>query len=236
MKSVARVMHAELILLLVLFMAAPAFAAYESGPVGPYNVSFDMNTTMKYTVIVETPSSGVTSLGVNFVRYNLTVDSADYLAWLILTRYEDPMVANITANEYIVYNALLNAGADKPNLYQPLIDGRPGVLGNFRFERQLWARGSTRRAILWLRPATLRSCKSLSGWSVPRKDRLPYHIHLPLGDHKRPSLYPACGSAQRGSCAYRAVIYHQPVISPQPITSTQPVTAHQPVMSTISKR
>ena len=141
MESVARVMRAELILLLVLSLAAPAFAAYESGPVGPYNVSFDMNTTMKYTVIVEAPSSGVTSLGVNFARYNLTIDSADYLAWLVLTRYDEPMVANITANEYIVYNALLNAGADKPNLYQPLIDGKPGVLGNFRFERQFLGQG-----------------------------------------------------------------------------------------------
>jgi hypothetical protein len=134
-------MCAELILLLVLCLAAPAFAAYESGPVGPYNVSFDLNTTMQYTVIVEAPSSGVTSLGVNFARYNLTVDSADYLAWLILSRYEEPMVANVTANEYIVYNALLNAGADKPNLYQPLIDGKPGVLGNFRFERQFLGQG-----------------------------------------------------------------------------------------------
>ncbi|MEI8003001.1 MAG: hypothetical protein WCG94_01565, partial [Methanothrix sp.] len=112
-------MRAELIMLLVLSMAVPAFAVHESGPVGPYVVSFDMNTTMQYSVIVEAPSRGVTALGVNFVRYNLTVKSADYLAWLILTRYDEPMVANITANEYIVYNALLDAGADKPNLYQP---------------------------------------------------------------------------------------------------------------------
>ena len=61
-------MRAELILLLVLSLAAPAFAAHESGPVGPYNVSFDMNTTMQYTVIVEAPTRGVTSLGVNFVQ------------------------------------------------------------------------------------------------------------------------------------------------------------------------
>jgi hypothetical protein len=134
-------MRVELILVLVLSLAAPAFAAYESGPVGPYNVSFDMNTTTEYRVIVEAPSKGITSIGVNFARYNLTVDSADYLAWLILTRYEEPMVANISANEYIVYSALLSAGADKPNLYQPLIDGKPAVLGNFRFERQFLGQG-----------------------------------------------------------------------------------------------
>ena len=141
MRSVARLVHAELIMLLVLCLASPAFAAYESGPIGPYNVSFYMNTTMKYTVIIEAPSSGVTSWGVNFTRYNLTIDSADYLAWLILTRYEEPMVANNTIIEHIVYNALLDAGADKPNLYQPLIDGNPGVLGNFRFERQSLGQG-----------------------------------------------------------------------------------------------
>ena len=53
-------MGAELLLLpvlLVLILAAPAFAAHESGPVGPYNVSFDMNTTSNYTVIVEAPTS-----------------------------------------------------------------------------------------------------------------------------------------------------------------------------------
>ena len=141
MKSVALVMRVKLILLLVLSLAAPAFAAYESGPVGPYNVSFDMNTTMEYRVIVEAPTRGVTSLGVNFERYNLTIDSADNLAWLVLTRYEEPMVANISANEYIVYSALISAGADKPSLYQPLIDGKPGVLGNFRFERQFLGQG-----------------------------------------------------------------------------------------------
>lgn len=136
MKSVAKVMRAELILLMVLSLAAPAFAALESGPIGPYNVSFDMNTTMKYTVIVEAPARGITTQGVNFTRYNLTVDSTDYFLWLILTRYEKPMLANITANEIIVWNALLNAGADQPNLFQPQIDGQPGVLGTFRFANQ----------------------------------------------------------------------------------------------------
>ncbi|OPY54299.1 MAG: hypothetical protein A4E49_01118 [Methanosaeta sp. PtaU1.Bin112] len=137
-------MRAELILILVLGLAsltAPAHAYNESGPVGPYNVSFVMNTTLDYKVIVEAPTRGVTSMGVKFDRYNLTIDSADYFAWLILTRYEEPMVANITANEYIVYSALISAGADKPNLYPLTIDGKPASLGNFRFERQFLGQG-----------------------------------------------------------------------------------------------
>jgi len=144
-------MRAEPVLLpvlLVLILAAPAFAAHESGPVGPYNLSFDMNTTANYTVIVEASTSGITSQGVNFTRHNLTVDSTDYFLWLILTRYDEPMLANITANAYIVWNALLNAGADQPKLYQPLIDGQPGVLGNFRFENQNLGQGQYKQGDL----------------------------------------------------------------------------------------
>jgi hypothetical protein len=144
MRSVARVMRAGPVLLpvfLVLILAAPAFAAQESGPVGPYTVSFDMNTTLNYNVIVEAATGGRTFEGVNFTRYNLTVESTDHFLWLILTRYDEPMLANITANAYIVWNALINAGADQPKLYQPSIDGQPGVLGNFRFANQNLGQG-----------------------------------------------------------------------------------------------
>ena len=148
MNSLARVLGAESILIIMFLLAAPAYAALESGPVGPYNVSFNMNTTIQYTVIVQAPTIGVTSSGVNFTRYNLTVDSTDYFAWLILTRYEEPMLANITANEIIVWYALQGAGADQPNLYQPLIDGQPGVLGNFRFENQNLGQGQNKQGDL----------------------------------------------------------------------------------------
>ena len=136
MTRVTRGMRAELILFLMLFSASPIMASHEAGVVGPYNVSFDMNTTMDYSVIVEKSSSGVTEDGVKFDRYNMSVQSTDYFAWIVLTRYSEPMLANITANAYIVQSALVGSGADEPNYYQPLIDGKPGVLGNFRFERQ----------------------------------------------------------------------------------------------------
>ena len=137
----ARVIREQFLLLLVLCLVPQAFAAHEAGPVGPYNLSFDMNTTMDYTVIVEPSSSGQTPLGIDFVRYNVTVDSDDYAAWLILTRFEEPIVANISDSEYIVYGALINSGADRPNLYPVLIDGQPAVVGNFRFERQFLGQG-----------------------------------------------------------------------------------------------
>lgn len=98
---------------------------------------------MDYTVTVYPPSSSQTLMGVNFIRYNMTVESADYPYWLVLalTRYEEPMIANTTANWYIVYNTLIDSGADKPNLYPVPIDGQPAVVGNFRFERQFLGQG-----------------------------------------------------------------------------------------------
>lgn len=79
----------------------------------------------------------------------MTVDSDDYAAWLILTRFEEPIVANISDSEYMVYGALINSGADRPNLYPVLIDGQPAVVGNFRFERQFLGQGRYQEEIWW---------------------------------------------------------------------------------------
>ncbi|HUI40076.1 MAG TPA: hypothetical protein VLY86_04055 [Methanothrix sp.] len=131
-------MRGELILILTLMLASPAWADHNAGKVGPYNISFDMNTTPNYKVIVEMPSHGITSDGVAFTRYNLSLENEDsnYFAWLVLTEYEKPMIANITANAEIVAVALQGSGADQPKFYQPLIDGKPGVLGSFRFQNE----------------------------------------------------------------------------------------------------
>lgn len=131
-------MRAKLILALMLatFLVAigPGLAAHESGRLGPYNISFDMNTSENYEIFVDPPTSGVTSSGQKFVRYNLTIETADYFAWVILTGYENNMLANISANKDIVETALMSSGCEAPKLYQPLIDGQPGVLGNCRLE------------------------------------------------------------------------------------------------------
>lgn len=131
-------MRAELILasmlMPMLVLVSPSFAANDVVVLGPYNVSFDMNTTMNYEIYPEQPTSGITSSGLKFVRYNISVETADYFAWVILTRYEKPMLASINSNKDIVEAALMAAGCESPKLYQPLIDGQPGVLGNCRFD------------------------------------------------------------------------------------------------------
>jgi hypothetical protein len=129
-------MRAELILALMLIsvLVSPSFAAHDVVMLGPYNVSFDMNTTMDYEIFPTQPASGITSNGFRFVRYNISVETSDYFAWVILTKYEKPMIASIDSNKEIVEAALMAAGCESPKLYQPLIDGQPGVLGNCRFD------------------------------------------------------------------------------------------------------
>ena len=203
MTRVKRGMRAELILILMLFSASPILASHETGVVGPYNISFVMNTTMDYSVIVEKPSSGVTEDGIKFDRYNLSVQSTDYFAWIVLTRYAEPMLANITANAFIVQSALLGSGADEPELYQPLIDGQPGVLGNFRLERQDLGQGQYKEGDLvvaasYSPDATVQdngeyrgitNCRVLSTfpWEVIRDLLYNLHVEAP-GDRTSPRV------------------------------------------------
>ncbi|MDM7912516.1 MAG: hypothetical protein QUS09_05400 [Methanotrichaceae archaeon] len=129
-----RVMRAELILALMLVLVSPGWAAHETVMLGPYNVSFDMNTTMQYQIFTEPPTTGVTSSGFKFVRYNMSIETADYFASVILTGYEKPMLASINANKEIVEAALMATGCERPELFQPLMDGQPGVLGRCKLE------------------------------------------------------------------------------------------------------
>ena len=121
---------------LILLMASPALALHEAGPVGPYNVSFYMNTSSKYVVMVNGPSSGITSSDVRFTRYNLSIDGNEGLASIILTNYENDMPASINANEDVVLAALVSLGCSDPKLYPSTIaiDGHQGVFGNCKHD------------------------------------------------------------------------------------------------------
>jgi hypothetical protein len=121
------------IVLLIAVLISPALADHEMIQLGPYNVSFDMNTTANYGIIKDEPSGGITYQGIPFVRYNLSVEGEEGSAFLILTNYNESMVADTNANMGLVQNVLAITGCDKPKLYRVSIDGKPGALGNCRF-------------------------------------------------------------------------------------------------------
>lgn len=126
-------MRTGTILILVLLLACPALAAHERLAVGHFNVSFDMNTTQKYTISTESPSTGNLYGEVSFVRNNITINGEDGFIWIVLTEYSVGMDASISADRSIVASTLQAAGSDSPKIYQPAIDGHPGYLGSSRF-------------------------------------------------------------------------------------------------------
>jgi hypothetical protein len=129
-------MRAALILILVILTAMGISAAtHESGPLGPYRISFDVNTTSGYKVVVDPPTNGTTSDGAKFTRYYLSVDGDNGYASFIITGYDKNMSAGIDDNKNIVTSALTEIGCDSPKLYPTTvaIDGHQGVLGNCKY-------------------------------------------------------------------------------------------------------
>jgi hypothetical protein len=126
-------MKARIGLFLLLFMAAQAMGAHEVVTMGPYQVSFDVNTTGEYRITADDPFSGITPEGVSFVRYNLSIDGEEGFALLVLTDYNNSMQSGIKAEQSVLEGPLEATGCQDPKLYQPLIDGHAGMLVNCKY-------------------------------------------------------------------------------------------------------
>ena len=127
-----------MILALIAVLVCTASAGSVKEKLGPYNVSFDLNTTGKYSVTTEEPSNGVTENGTKFVEYNLSVDGGDSLLYLILRGYKIDNLTDIDSNKTNIntvtgtMNTIIGmlGTTQRPSvkLYQLPIDGRTGVL------------------------------------------------------------------------------------------------------------
>jgi hypothetical protein len=136
-------MRTWMILALMAMLASAASAGSVREKLGPYNVSFDLNTTEKYSVIAEAPSNGATENGLKFVEYNLSVDGGDSLMYLVLRGYEINNQKDIDSNKTNIntvtgtMNTIIGmlGAAQQPSikLYQLPIDGQTGVLEACRF-------------------------------------------------------------------------------------------------------
>jgi hypothetical protein len=131
-------MRTWLILALMAVLVCTASAGSVKEKLGPYNVSFDLNTTGKYSVTTEAPANGVTENGTKFVEYNLSVDGGDSLLYLVLRGYEINNQTDIDSNKTNIntvtgtMNTIIGmlGTTQRPSvkLYQLPIDGRTGVI------------------------------------------------------------------------------------------------------------
>jgi hypothetical protein len=129
-------MRMWLILVLMVVLTCSASAGPVKEKLGIYNVSFDLNTTTKFSISNETPSNDVTDNGVKFVRYNLSIDGGDSLLYLVLTGYKINNQTDIDSNKTnvnAVTKILKIAQCTNTKLYQLPIDGHIGVLGACHF-------------------------------------------------------------------------------------------------------
>lgn len=182
-------MRFNLIVVLVIMMIAvigPSLASHESGKLGPYVVSFDVNTTAQYKVIVDPPESGTTSDGAKFTRYYLSVDGDDGYASIILTGYEKNMSAGIDANRDVVASALLAIGGSDSKIYPSTVgvDGQQAVLGSCKYatgEQIFIASYSPDSAPLSGEYTGKTDCRFVStySWEVTRNILGTLHVEVP---------------------------------------------------------
>jgi hypothetical protein len=125
-----------LALIILVSAACSASAAHETVQIGPFNLSFDMNTSEKYGIQSEGPSYGMTPGGVKFARYNLSISSKDSFMFVVLTSYNGSMLASVNADMGIVRGVLRAAGCE-PDLYTVMLgderDGHRCVVGTCKF-------------------------------------------------------------------------------------------------------
>jgi hypothetical protein len=136
-------MKTGLILALVAMLACTASAGSVKEKLGPYSVSFDLNTTEKYSITTEKPSYGATESGIKFAECNLSINGGDSLLYLVLREYRINNQTDIDSNKTNIntvtgtMNTIIGMidTSQRPSvkLYQLPIDGQTGVLEACRF-------------------------------------------------------------------------------------------------------
>ena len=129
-------MRAALMLILLVMLAGAAAAGPVKEKLGPYNISFNLNTTAKYSISSEGPWNSITDSGVKFTEYNLSIDGGDSLLYLTVRGYKIDNISDIDSNKTsinLVKGVLKVAQCTNTKLYQLPIDGHIGILGACSF-------------------------------------------------------------------------------------------------------
>jgi hypothetical protein len=109
---------------LVLMMSSLAFAATETGQLGPYTVSFDMNTNMPYQI--QTPAPQETPY---FTIYPLLVATDNTsIATIRITEFKNPIDSTQQMYESLAICSMRAGGLNATMPENVTIDGKSGFL------------------------------------------------------------------------------------------------------------
>ena len=135
-----------LILILSLMLVSVSSAKQESLIMGPYKVSFDLNTTQKYCINNTMPATyGETYEGISFVIYNTIISATNDSAEISVFYYAHKMDKNLDRTKSDITDSSISWSFDF-DLYDRIIDGQSGVLGVGESDQ---LGGSVFNAIYW---------------------------------------------------------------------------------------
>lgn len=118
--------------LLIVLSALTLSQSGSSVPVvrelGPYNISFDLNTSIPYTVVVEEPVRSLVK-GRSYITYGLGVKGQESSIWIFVTDYGKILEVPLDNDWKIVSDFLSEQGCSRINITETVIDGTVGALG-----------------------------------------------------------------------------------------------------------
>jgi hypothetical protein len=126
---IMKIMH---VLILMVLLAAGASAKTEEVSVGPYNVSFDLNTTMEYNVSSHWDDANTTSvINIKFTNdTQATIAVNNETVWECSDLSPDLRYLNLALN----YDKALGNIKDG-DLSERTIDGKPGIEATETYEK-----------------------------------------------------------------------------------------------------
>ena len=173
------------IFLITFLLISESSARPESVIMGPYKVSFDLNTTQKYTINVSQPESGQTYGGVKFVMYEMWLEntSLNYsLASIGVTFFGTSMDGSAQVMKSEIQEYLSSKGYYSNKDYDRIIDKKPGILGVGENPNRI----TLFQALYWSHDDTKVDIISIYPWE-PETLGLLNSIHVELTD--KPSIH-----------------------------------------------
>lgn len=122
----------SVIALLIVLSAITILQSASSEPVvrelGPFRVSFDLNTSIPYTVMVDEPVRSLLK-GRSYITYGLGVKGQESSIWIFVTDYGKILEVPLDNDWKLVSDFLTEQGCSRINITETVIDGTVGALG-----------------------------------------------------------------------------------------------------------
>lgn len=123
-RNISMTLLLSLITFLVVILSTGASAAPVAVMVGPYNVSFDLNAAIPFTLEPQTPTKSIAQGGQSFTTYGLGVIGQNSSIYIYITGYNKVLVTNFEANRKIVWGFLNGSECQDIEITEEIIDGR----------------------------------------------------------------------------------------------------------------